>query len=282
MSRGNRHQALLLFASLAVTAYLPASTPMVTIEPTVLFERPHFRVTTPGATWFYDSAGGGFSKLIDPEGVDWIGFKPEPLSEFPASAAAGYRGLPNAVHQGADGGAGHPGFNQCMTEFIAPATLRSTSRSGLWTWEWTFFEDRAEFSLTRADPDRAWWFLFEGNPGGRFSPEKDLWGHDDGPPRDERPTISDQLNQSFASVWFGHTDSRRRLVLQHAGDTPLESNLWWMGNEDDGRWPDSEDGMLVFGFGRGKGADGPLLRGPHRFVVRFTSDPGPQNSQDET
>lgn len=271
--RGPRHLGLLLVTLQVGSTSLSAATSMITIEPTVLFERPHFRVTTPGATWFYDAAGGGFSKLIDPDGVDWIRFQPEPLGEFPASAAAGYRGMPNAVYEGVDGGAGHPGFDQCVTEFIAPNTLLSSSKSGRWEWEWTFFEDRAEFNLTRADPDRAWWFLYEGNPGGRFSPAKDLWGHDGGPPREERPTIGDQLSESFASVWFGHPDSPFRLVLRHADDTPLVSNLWWMGAEDDGRWPDAKDGMLVFGFGRGQGADGPLLRGPHRFTVQLIPIP---------
>lgn len=255
------------------TSSLFASTTMITIEPTVCSERPHFRVTTPGATWFYDAAGGGFSKLLDPDGVDWIDFKPDPLSTFPASAAAGYRGMPNAVHQGADGGAGHPGFDQCVTEFITPNTLRSSSKSGLWRWEWIFFDDHAEFNLIWADPDRAWWFLFEGNPGGLFSPQDDLWGHDGGPPREERPTIGSQLSEPFRSVWFGHADSSWRLELHHVDGTPLESNLWWMGDVDGGQWTDATDGMLVFGFGRRPGSDGPCLRGPHRFTVRFVAVP---------
>lgn len=268
-----RYRILLLGTILTGPVSLPATTPMITIEATELFERPHYRVITPSATWLYDAGGGGFSGLIDPDGVDWIQFKPEPLSEFPASAAAGYRGLPNAVYQGVDGGAGHPGFDQCMTERVAPNILRSRSRSGLWEWTWTFFEDRAEFELIRADPDRAWWFLFEGNPGGTFSPARDLWGHNDGPPRDERPDIGDQLNESFSSVWFGHTDSPYRLVLRHADAAPLECNLWWMGAENGGRWSSSGDGMLVFGFGRGEGADGPLLHGPHRFTIQVVRNP---------
>jgi hypothetical protein len=42
--------------------------------------RPHFMVRTERATWLYDRAGGGFSRLLDREGRDWINFGAERLT----------------------------------------------------------------------------------------------------------------------------------------------------------------------------------------------------------
>jgi len=259
---------------------LATTMPDPTIRATSHLGRPHHEIHAMGAIWLYDDAGGGFSSLIDGEGRDWIGFKPEPLADFPAAAAAGYRGLGNLVHGGEDSGVGHPGFDLCETVFEAPATLRTRSLSGRWEFTWTFHPDRLEFTMIRADPDRDWWFLYEGNPGGRFAPEKHLWGTVDAIPRAERPSISDQLREPLRRVWFGHHDSPWRLILEHVTERPEIANLWWMGAEARGQWRESSDGMLVFGFGRGQGADGPLLRGPQRIIIRFVpapaSDAGPK------
>jgi hypothetical protein len=69
----------------------------------------HFVITTKKATYGYDMQGGGFSRMIDRNSKDWIAYKREPWNTNPASAASSYRGLPNLVFQGEDGGCGHPG-----------------------------------------------------------------------------------------------------------------------------------------------------------------------------
>jgi hypothetical protein len=231
--------------------------------------RPHVEVRYAGSTWLYDVAGGGFSRLLDPDGRDWIGFRPEPLAEFPASAAAGFRGLGNLVHGGPDDGVGHPGFDRCETVWEAPRTLRTRSKSGKWEWTWTFRESGALLEMIKADPERAWWFLYEGNPHGEFAPERHEWGTSESASRTERPMIAAQLREPLVSVWFGDAESRFRLVLRHDTDKPHIANLWWMGACSAGQWRGSADGMLVFGFGRGPAREGPLLRGAHRFVVRL-------------
>ena len=78
-----------------------------------LWNREHYKIELSNVTYFYDLAGGGFSKMLDADGVDWIDFNPEPLGEFPTSANSGFRGMPNLVHDCDDGGTGHPGFNKC-------------------------------------------------------------------------------------------------------------------------------------------------------------------------
>lgn len=244
-----------------------AAAPEVT--PIVLFDRPHHAVRTGSVTWVYDDAGGGFTRLIDADGHDWIGFQPEPLAEFPAAAAAGYRGLGNLVHSGADGGVGHPGFDRCTTTFEPPATLRTRSRDGKWEFTWSFGDDQVAFTMVRAPTGRRWWFLYEGNPHGRFEPTAHAWGEPGGAPRTERPAISDQLRVPLRAAWFGHRESRFRLHLEHETEAPLTANLWWMGAEARGQWRESRDGMLVFGFGRGSASEGPLLEGSHCFTVRL-------------
>ncbi|MEO0334631.1 MAG: hypothetical protein AAF223_23655, partial [Bacteroidota bacterium] len=102
---------LFFLVSLAISlSIILGSCSPIQIDETIYEDRPHFVVQTASATYWYDQAGGGLSRLIDPEGNDWIAFKKDPLSEYPASAAAGFRGLPNFVFQSDDGGAGHPGF----------------------------------------------------------------------------------------------------------------------------------------------------------------------------
>ncbi len=240
-----------------------------------LFEgRPHFMVRTERATWLYDRAGGGFSRLVDREGRDWISFGAEPLSEFPAAAAAGYRGLPNLVFAGPDGGAGHPGFDRCTSELEGASTIRTVSRSGLWAWSWTFTETTATFAMEKADPEHPWWFLYEGPVAGTFAPEQKIWGTDRGGPQSDVPAIGSQLFDRWRWVYFGDREVPRVLFLaQHERDE-LPETLWYLGSSDGGA-ATAPDGMAVFGFGRGP-ENSPQLRGAG---VRVTvglleTDPG--------
>lgn len=221
--------------------------------------RSQFVVRTASATWSYDRAGGGFSRLIDRDGKDWIGFRKEPLSTYPASAAAGYRGIPNCVFRGPDKGAGHPGFDRCVSELVAPNRIRTTSKSGKWAWTWTFSESSARFRMEKADPEHAWWFLYEGTVGGRFKPDEQYWGTNlSGPEK----RVFESKNQHFA-IWrwayFGDRESPRVLfVLQHQPDE-LKDTVWHLGSSDGGA-AIAEDGMIVFGMGRGPKAT-PVLKG---------------------
>lgn len=228
--------------------------------------RAQLMIKTEAATWCYDSAGGGFSRLIDRDGRDWIGFSKRPLDEFPASAAAGYRGLPNVVFIGPDKGAGHPGFDQCASEVVGPNQIRTRSISGRWQWSWTFSASTATFVMEKADADQPWWFLYEGPVAGRFAPAQQYWGTSEGGPNRDVP---DNRSQHFALwrwAYFGDVSVARVLyVAQHEPDE-LADTLWYLGHDNRGAVTAS-DGMVVFGFGRGPGTQ-PLLRGAgQRFTV---------------
>ncbi len=244
---------------LAVLAVVAAPASGVDISEASFEGRPHFLVRTERATWLYDRAGGGFSRLVDREGRDWINFGAEPLSEFPSSAAAGYRGLPNLVFLGPDKGAGHPGFDRCTSEVAEPDTIRTVSRSGRWAWSWTFTETTATFTMGEADPAHPWWFLYEGPIAGTFAPGRKLWGTDRGGPRSDVPAMESQEFDRWRWVYLGDRDVSRVLFLaQHEPDDRPDT-LWFLGSSDGGGAA-APDGMVVFGFGRGPETT-PQLRG---------------------
>jgi hypothetical protein len=126
-----------------------SSLPEVRITEAIYEGADHFVIHTPAATYWYDKAGGGLSRMIDRDGQDWIAFRREPWNQYPEAAASAFRGLPNFVFRGTDGGAGHPGHTKCRTEQLNATTLRTTSLSEKWQWEWTFFEDHAQVSMLR-------------------------------------------------------------------------------------------------------------------------------------
>ena len=127
-SCSNRTRAgiLILLASL-----FPTLLQAVEISETTYEGRAQFLIRTESATWYFDRAGGGFSRLIDQDGQDWIHFSKNPLKQYPAAAAAGYRGIPNLVFgsKNPDAGAGHPGFDRCHSVQLNAQTIQTTSRS---------------------------------------------------------------------------------------------------------------------------------------------------------
>jgi hypothetical protein len=230
--------------------------------------RAQFVVRTEAGTWFYDRAGGGFSRLIDRSGRDWIAFSKSPLSQFPQSAAAGYRGLPNLVfgRDNPDAGAGHPGFDLCESELVGRDTIRTRSRSGKWAWSWVFTESSATFTMDKADPEHPWWFLYEGPIAGSFAPASKTWGTDRGGPRREVPDQRNQIFDRWQWVYFGDVSVPRVLFLAQHEPDDLPDTLWYLGSSEAGA-ATAPDGMLVFGFGRGPGTR-PQLRGAgQRFTV---------------
>lgn len=232
----------------------------VSITPADHEGRPQLKIATPRATWFYDEAGGGFSRLIDADGRDWISFSKDPLTKFPDGAAAGFRGLGNLVYgrDNPDAGAGHPGFDRCESAVVAPNAIRTVSRSGQWAWTWTFTATAARFHMERVDPQRAWWFLYEGTVGGRWSPSTHYWGTDLGGPRRDAPDNKSQQFGKWRWTYFGDDASPRVFFVAQRPPDDLSDTLWYLGNSKGGAI-DSPDGMIVFGLGRGPGAK-PLFR----------------------
>lgn len=245
----------------------------VTIEQGEYEGRPQFVIRTARSTYFYDRAGGGFSRLIDVDGRDWVAFRKDPLSNFPQSAAAGYRGIANLVFGAGnpDAGAGHPGFDQCVSTIVGEHTISTRSKSGTWHWRWSFTEDHATLTILQADPVNPYWFLYEGPVGGKWSPSTHYFGTDAGGPLRDLP---DTKNQSFGRwrwAYFGDKECSRVLLAVQRRKDQLDDTLWYLGDSAQGI--SSNDGMIVFGFGRGPGTQ-PLFReAGEQFRIGFVESP---------
>ncbi|PHN04296.1 hypothetical protein [Flavilitoribacter nigricans] len=240
----------------------------VTISETTYEGHNHFLITTPGAVYYYDRAGGGLSRMIDPDGKDWITFKKEPWDQYPASAASAYRGIPNLVFRSDDAGAGHPGHDQCQSEQLGEQSIRSVSKSGKWQWTWTFFDHYARLDIQQVNPEHAYWFLYEGTPGGEFKPAAQYFGTDQSGPHDDQLNYADggKLFDQFRWAYFGHQESDRVLYLAQLHPDEASDLFSYLGNSDAGL--QSADGMVVFGFGRAEGAQ-PLMKNPNTFFLGF-------------
>ena len=246
---------LFFLVSLAISlSIILGSCSPIQIDETIYEDRPHFVVQTASATYWYDQAGGGLSRLIDPEGNDWIAFKKDPLSEYPASAAAGFRGLPNFVFQSDDGGAGHPGFDQCTSEIVGENKIRTYSNSGKWQWTWIFHDTYATVTMEKVDTEHAYWFLYEGTPGGSYSPNDFYWGTDKLGYQTELPDYfkEERATGNWQWAYFGSKAYQRTLLLGMQEPDSHSDLLGVLGNTSEGLL--SSDGMVVFGFGRQKGA----------------------------
>ncbi|MCP9237833.1 VCBS repeat-containing protein [Lewinella sp. JB7] len=231
-------------------------------------DRPHFVVTTPAATYYYDRAGGGLSRLIDPRGSDWIAYRTEPWDQYPASAAGAYRGMPNLVFGGPHGGAGHPGHDRMTSRIAAPDRIISTTPDGQWEWTWSFTPTGARLDVTTVPPDATYWFLYEGTPGGSYDPENFLYAIDDRDPVGETPDFyrGESRFTPMRQIRIGDRELPYMLRITHLTETPSESVIGLLGNTETG--VGSPDGMVVFGFGRTEGTSA-VLRGPQSFHIDF-------------
>jgi len=243
----------MILISIILPGMLMLSCNRITIEDATWENRPHFRIETKTATYFFDKAGGGFSRVIDTDDVDWVNFNGDVTAEVPTGAAGSYRGIPNMVYRFDDGGAGHPGFDQCISEKEGENIIRTRSKRGKWQWSWTFYYDHASMTLEKTDPDRTFWFLYEGPVAGSFKPERKYWGTDLGGPRFETPSLNrgENIVGNWQWVYFGDKETDRIFyVAQNPKDT-LNDFFAYMGNTKEGN--SSPDGMIVFGFSRDKG-----------------------------
>lgn len=219
--------------------------------------RSHFIIKTTAATYYLDKASGGLSRLIDRDGRDWISYKNDPWNEVPASAASSFRGVPNLVFQGDDGGVGHPGWNKCLTSQSTDSSYLVTGLSGNWSFTWNFSNVGALVTIHQVDTSRRYWFLYEGPVAGRFAPREQYWANNVDGIRRDKPNIFDVDSQGqgyWDWAYFGDAGSDVVLyVVQQTPDHHLDF-FAYMGSS--AAQNNASDGMVVFGFGR---ADKPLL-----------------------
>lgn len=207
------------------------------------------KLTTPNGTWVYHQKGAGFASLVDRDGRDWISYRPG------GGSAGEYRGIPNLVHPE---GYFHPGGTQCTTRVIHRGPLRvalaSSAEKGTWSVRWDLFPDRAEMTVLKAP--KAYWFLYEGTPGGKIDLETDFCLR----PPDRKTAAGRRWDDKLplpAWVVFGDAKVGRSLVVvNHNADRAADSY-----------WP-MQGNMTVFGFGR-RDLDKSLRTRDARFTVRL-------------
>jgi hypothetical protein len=237
----------------------------VSMEEVSYVGRPHILVHTKALDYYYDARGGGFSRILDREGNDWVGFRMEPWGSYPASAASSYRGLPNLVYGQEDEGAGHPGHDRCSSRMEGHQII-TESRSKKWLWSWEFHDDHAVLEILQADPSRPYWFLYEGTPGGSYDPQNSYFGSDQGGPFPGGHDYyrGEVLWGQFRWFYAGCIAAPATFYMIQEDPDNKTDMISFLGNTDKGL--ESPDGMTVFGFGRDTGAT-PLLTGPGRFVI---------------
>jgi hypothetical protein len=237
------------------------------IEKTIYENKPHYIIKTKSITWYFDIEGGGFSRMIDKDGHDWISFKREPWGEYPASAASAFRGIPNLVFKSDDGGAGHPGHDKCNS-WMEGEKIITESKSGKWKWSWDFFDDYALMEILKTDENQPYWFLYEGTPGGSFTPDDFYFGTSSIPVSTNIPDYykGENIYTGYQWIFCGNVNQERTFYMIQLKMDDKTDMLGFLGNTTEGL--NSPDGMTVFGFGRDKNTN-PLLTGNQKFAVGF-------------
>jgi len=226
-----------------------------------------YKIETGSATYYYDKAGGGFTSLLDKDGVDWITFHPQTGT----GSAGEYRGIPNTDQF-------HPGLSGAITVTADPLgtslpKVTLTSQKDGWTAQWEFFPSYAKMTLTNVPAGGTYWFLYEGTPGGAvdgtdrlyLSNGRDYSCNSDHPwnagsaAPDDFEDISNTSGTATGMEWafFAASEVSRSLFLAHTDDV-IEDDYWQMNDE-----------MSVFGFGRNDSSAPLMSRTNEMLIIGF-------------
>lgn len=220
--------------------------PIRVTEVTLFGDLDCFRVETPSATYLYGKKGAGFASLLDPEGHDWVSYRPG------GKAAGEYRGLPKCGQPTKYFHAGY-GFGPYKTDngFTSQIVLQeaehvriaSESRDGASACSWDFYPSSATFTLKRIG-QRRYWFLYEGTPGGSLDAEQDVSIR----PGGQRTTLDRPWEDEVPWVCFASPRSPFGLLLLSHDDSVRAASYvaWPYKPEADGGFRQ----MTVFGWGR--------------------------------
>ncbi|MCK5461720.1 MAG: hypothetical protein KAI95_01850, partial [Bacteroidales bacterium] len=189
-----------------------------------------YQVKTPGGTYLYHRNGAGFASMIDPEGNDWISYRPG------GGSAGEYRGIPNIRPAGF-----HPGYENLNSRIVQSGpiklTFESETKDEKWSCLWEVYPDFATMTLQKKDRDN-YWLLYEGTPAGKLDVDRDYWVQSNG---FRRPVSSDWTGilPDPEWVWFADESCKRVLYFAKHEHDQHPDQFWQM-----------QGNMTVFGFGR--------------------------------
>lgn len=246
----------------------------VMIEEVGYKNTPHFKITTPSATYFLEKQSGGFSSILDNKGTDWVQFHKSDTILGAAGAAADFRGLPNMVYQGEQNGVGHPGFDQCVSEQVNDTMIRVTSHSGNYVFSFSFAPEYAIMNIEKADTSRKYWVLYEGPIAGKFNPKSHLVFSNEGF-HPEKPSIYGDIpiHGNFEWMCFGDENYDKMFYVEHVTPDTLIDIVYYMGSSGPGLGNESPDGMVVMGFGRDPRTNPLMDQFPNVFRFGFIEKP---------
>jgi FG-GAP-like repeat len=224
-----------------------------------------FKIETATATYYYQKEAGGISSMLDKEGTDWIAWRDMGKDEYPKSLAGDYRGIPNCVRDGTT----HPGFTQCNSRQINANTIESESKNGKWKYRWEFYDDYAKMTWLKVSGEK-YWFLYEGPIDGFYDPKKQLWGNNKDGVRTDKPKlhIGEGVEDKWDFVYFGSTKGKETFYCSTNEDNDQTPDLVAFADND---FEKPTDGMMVFGFGRGKNNAGHYIK-PMSFYIGFLQE----------
>ncbi|MGC9336355.1 MAG: alginate lyase family protein [Anaerolineae bacterium] len=226
----------------------PAVKALVRVEEVADYQgQDSWKISTPGGIYVYHRKGAGFASLLDEDGNDWISYRPRGGSD------GKYRGIPNLVHPE---GYFHPGGEKCSSRMVSNGPLKavilSSAEKGKWAVRWDIYPNRATLTVLQAP--KAYWFLYEGTPGGKIDGSEDYSIR----PGGGKLPASRKWDQKLAVpgwVQFGDTKLKRVLFLYNH-NAPSSNTSYWM----------MQGNMTVFGYGR-TGLKKKLSTVPARFTI---------------
>jgi hypothetical protein len=208
-----------------------------------------FKIETKIGTYIYQKVAGGLSSFIDKDGQDWIAWKEMGPDVYPQSLTGDFRGIPNAIANGTT----HPGFDKCVSVQLNANTIESTSKDGLWKYRWEFYDDYAKMTWLQVAPDQKYYMLYEGPIDGFYDPKNQLWGNDKNGTRSDKPKLGVKEDNLAVDDWdyvyFGSKNGKETLYFTTgSGPDKLPDMVAFADND----FKKPTDGMMVFGFGRGR------------------------------
>jgi hypothetical protein len=206
-------------------------------------------------TYYYHKLGAGFASIIDRDGKDWITWKPG------GGPDGEYRGIPNLGVERCC----HPGYGVGSTRHLAMQTsiVEEKPSSAIIKSVGAGFEVRWAFSpthatLTVAMASKAYWFLYEGTPGGAIESGDQLVFLSNGHkiPISNGTYSLDMPDPEW--VFFADSKLDRSLFFAHHEADTHRDTYYRMGS--------GSGGMTVWGFGRGQGTT-TLLTGRNHLTI---------------
>lgn len=222
------------FDRLGGTDFTPAavSTRVFVTDGVVDEEQESFEIVSSNATYYYHKEGGGFSSLVDVGGNDWISYNTA------VGSKGEHRGIPNLPNYF------HPGKTGIISTLISAGPLKATIQSVVLdenmvesrVVQWQIYPEHAVMTILKAPG--AYWFLYEGTPGGSLEVNSDFIVRSDGT---NTKTFVKWDGPITGGEWLYFSDplKQRSLYFAHHEQDTLVDSYWAMNKE-----------MTVFGFGR--------------------------------